>query len=45
LSSAAELNPSTLAIMHGSSFSGDGAGALRGLADRYAARHAAAGGA
>jgi flavorubredoxin len=41
----AELNPTTLAIMHGSSFTGDCAGALRGLADRYAARHAAAGGA
>jgi flavorubredoxin len=39
----AELNPSTLAIMHGSSFAGDGAGALQALADRYAARHAAAG--
>jgi flavorubredoxin len=39
----AGLNPSTLAIMHGSSFAGDGAGALHALADRYAARHAAAG--
>lgn len=28
----AELDPRTLAIMHGSSFAGDGAGALRGLA-------------
>ncbi|HEY2834108.1 MAG TPA: MBL fold metallo-hydrolase [Sporichthyaceae bacterium] len=41
----AELNPTTLAIMHGSSFSGDCAGALHGLADRYAVRHAAACGA
>jgi len=40
-----ELNPTTLAIMHGSSFTGDCTGALHGLADRYAARHAAAGGA
>lgn len=32
LEGLAELNPKTLAIMHGSSFSGDGAGALRGLA-------------
>jgi flavorubredoxin len=29
----AELQPRTLAIMHGSSFAGDGAAALRGLAD------------
>jgi flavorubredoxin len=29
----AELAPRTLALMHGSSFAGDGAGALRGLAD------------
>ena len=28
----AELAPRTLALMHGSSFSGDGAAALRGLA-------------
>ena len=28
----ADLNPQTLAVMHGSSFSGDGAGALRSLA-------------
>ncbi|GAC1395983.1 MAG: hypothetical protein NVS4B6_03070 [Mycobacterium sp.] len=33
----AELNPRTLAIMHGSSFSGDGGAALRALADGYAA--------
>jgi flavorubredoxin len=31
----ADLAPSTLAVMHGSSFSGDGAGALRALADDY----------
>ena len=29
LNELAELNPTTLAVMHGSSFSGDGAGALR----------------
>ena len=34
----AELKPTTLAIMHGSSFTGDGAGALRGLADGYEKR-------
>lgn len=34
----ADLRPSTLAIMHGSSFSGDGAGVLNGLADAYAKR-------
>ena len=39
----ADLEPRTLAIMHGSSFTGDCAGALRELADRYAQRHAAAG--
>jgi flavorubredoxin len=39
----ADLQPSTLAIMHGPSFSGDGAGMLRGLADAYAKRHADAG--
>lgn len=33
LQKLAELNPSTLAIMHGSSFTGDGAGALRSLSD------------
>jgi flavorubredoxin len=33
----AELNPTTLAIMHGSSFTGDGAAQLRALADGYAA--------
>ncbi len=38
----AELQPSTLAIMHGPSYSGDGAGMLHGLADAYAKRHAEA---
>jgi len=33
----ADLNPTTLAIMHGASFTGDGAAQLRGLADGYAA--------
>jgi flavorubredoxin len=37
LEELAQLNPNTLAIMHGSSFSGDGAAQLRGLADGYAA--------
>jgi flavorubredoxin len=37
----AALNPTTLAIMHGSSFTGDGAGQLRALADGYAAMAAA----
>jgi flavorubredoxin len=32
LARLADLEPRTLAIMHGSSFAGDGAGALRGLA-------------
>lgn len=32
LQKLAGLNPQTLAVMHGSSFAGDGAGALRGLA-------------
>jgi flavorubredoxin len=40
--SLADLAPSTLAVMHGSSFSGDGAAALRGLADDYDRRVAAA---
>jgi flavorubredoxin len=31
----AELSPRTLALMHGPSFSGDGAAALRALADNY----------
>ncbi|MDB5693668.1 MAG: fold metallo-hydrolase [Alphaproteobacteria bacterium] len=34
----AELEPATLALMHGASFRGDGAAALRALADRYEAR-------
>ena len=34
----ADLQPRTLAIMHGSSFTGDGAAALRALADEYADR-------
>jgi flavorubredoxin len=33
----AELNPTTLALMHGSSYTGDGAAQLRGLAAGYAA--------
>ncbi len=36
--SLAELAPQTLAIMHGSSFTGDAAGALRGLASHYEAQ-------
>jgi flavorubredoxin len=40
----AELQPTTLAIMHGSSFSGDGGATLNALADAYAERHGAAGG-
>jgi flavorubredoxin len=31
----ADLAPRTLAVMHGSSFAGDGGGALRALADEY----------
>ena len=34
----AELKPKTLAIMHGSSFTGDAEGALRDLADHFEAR-------
>lgn len=34
----AEFAPGTLAVMHGSSFTGDAAGALRGLAAHYEAR-------
>lgn len=34
----ADLRPSTLALMHGPSFSGDGATALRALADHFQAR-------
>jgi flavorubredoxin len=35
LRSLAELQPKTLAVMHGSSFTGDGGAALHALADRY----------
>ena len=38
----ADLNPKTLALMHGSSFAGDGASALRRLADDYETRITAA---
>jgi flavorubredoxin len=38
----AELQPTTLAIMHGPSYAGDGGGTLRALADSYQARVAAA---
>lgn len=37
LKQLAELRPTTLAIMHGSSYSGDGAAQLQALADGYAA--------
>jgi flavorubredoxin len=37
LEQLAQLTPTTLALMHGASFTGDGAGQLRGLADGYAA--------
>lgn len=37
LEQLAQLQPSTLALMHGASFAGDGAGQLRGLSDGYAA--------
>jgi len=37
-----DLQPSTLAIMHGPSFKGDGAGMLHSLADAYAKRLAEA---
>lgn len=37
LQQLADLNPSTLAMMHGSSYTGDGAAQLHGLADGYAA--------
>lgn len=43
--SLAELAPDTLAIMHGSSFSGDSAGALYGLASHLEARSKASFGA
>lgn len=38
----ADLEPTTLALMHGPSYDGDCAGALRSLADGYARRFAAA---
>ena len=37
LEQLAALNPTTLAMMHGSSFTGDGAGQLRTLSDGYGA--------
>ncbi len=37
LAAAGGLNPTTLAIMHGASYSGDGAAQLRALSDEYAA--------
>jgi flavorubredoxin len=37
LEQLAELNPTTLAIMHGASYTGDGAAQLRALAEGYAA--------
>src|SRR3984893_4863257 len=37
LEQPAELNPTTLAIMHGSSYTGNGAAQLRALAEGYAA--------
>jgi flavorubredoxin len=42
LNRLAELNPTTLALMHGSSFVGDGAAALRGLAAHYGTAWSAA---
>ena len=39
----ADLEPTTLALMHGPSFRGDGAAQLRALADVYAARALVAG--
>lgn len=41
LNRLADLQPTTLALMHGSSYSGDGAGALHDLADAYDARYLA----
>jgi len=38
----AELKPRTIAVMHGSSYAGDGAAALNALADDYARRVEAA---
>ncbi len=37
--SLAELEPQTIACMHGSSFQGDGGAQLRSLADAYEALH------
>jgi flavorubredoxin len=37
----ADLNPTTMAIMHGASYSGDGAAQLRELSDGYAAMQGA----
>jgi len=37
LEQLAELRPTTLALMHGSSYSGDGSAQLRALSDGYAA--------
>jgi flavorubredoxin len=37
LEQLAQLAPTTLALMHGASFTGDGAGQLRGLSNGYAA--------
>lgn len=37
----AQLSPRTLALMHGPAFTGDGAAALRALADDYDRRSAA----
>lgn len=41
LNRLADLEPTTLALMHGSSYSGDGGAALRALADGYDARYLA----
>ena len=38
IASLAELAPQTLAVMHGSSFTGDGRAALGALADDYVRR-------
>jgi hypothetical protein len=42
LNDLADLGPTRLAAMHGSCFAGDGAEALRGLADDYDQRLSAA---
>jgi flavorubredoxin len=41
LEQLAALNPKTLAIMHGASYSGDGASQLRALSDGYSAMQGA----